>query len=165
MSPLANQDPLAQLNDIIAPNTASFWPLAPIYWALLVLIVALLVGIIYLIKHGKKERLKQQSALLKLQELQVNNANFIVLNQLIKGVALHYFPRRQVASLHSQAWFDFLQRYATSPIFQDQKTFLMRLYQDNDPTCSELDFVQTKQWIKQLPKQIKKQRKEANKHV
>lgn len=165
MSPLANQDPLAQLNDIIAPNTASFWPLALIYWVLLILMVAALFGLIYFIKQNKKQRLKQQSALLKLQELQINNANFIVLNQLIKGVALHYFPRNQVASLHSQAWFDFLQRYATEPIFQNQETFMMRLYQEKNPVCSENDFTQTKKWIKQLPKQIKNQTKEANKHV
>jgi hypothetical protein len=165
MSPLANQDPLAQLNDIIAPNTASFWPLAPIYWALLILIVVALFGLIYLIKRNKQQRLKQQSALLKLHELQVTNANFIVLNQLIKGVALHYFPRQQVASLHSQAWFDFLQCYATEPIFQDKATFLMRLYQEKDPACSENDFAQTKKWIKQLPKQIKKQLKEVNQYV
>ena len=165
MSPLDSQNPLAQLNDIIAPNTVSFWPLAPIYWALLFIIVAGLIGLTYLIKRIKQQRKKQQAVLIKLQELKTNKANFIMLNQLLKGVALQYFPRQQVASLHSEAWFDFLQQYATTPIFKDKEAFLMRLYQDTNPACSDSDFIQTKQWIKQLPKQIKKNYQEANKHV
>ncbi|WP_435235215.1 DUF4381 domain-containing protein [Psychromonas sp. PT13] len=165
MSPLDSQNPLAQLNDIIAPNAASFWPLAPIYWALLFTLVAALIGLTYLIKRIKKQRKKQQSILIKLQELESSKANFITLNQLIKGVALQHFPRQQVASLHSEAWFDFLQRYATTPIFKDKDTFLTRLYQEKNPVCSDSDFAQTKQWIKQLPKQIKKHHQEANKHV
>jgi hypothetical protein len=165
MSPLANQDPLAQLNDIIAPTAASPWPPALIYWLLLATLIVSIVGLVYLFKRNQIQRVKQQQALLKLQQLQADNANFIVLNQLIKGVTLSYFPRRKVASLHSQQWFNFLQRYSSEPIFTSEQVFIKRLYQDNDSACSAEDFMQTKKWIKQLPKQIKKHRKEVNKHV
>ena len=165
MSPLVNQDPLAQLNDIIAPTAASPWPPAPVYWLLLLILSASIAGAVYLFKRIKKQRLKQQQALTKLQQLQADSANFVLLNQLIKGVALSYFPRQQVASLHGEQWFDFLQRYAATPLFSDKQAFLQRLYKDSEQPCSADDFVQTKRWIKQLPKQIKKQHKEATKHV
>jgi len=165
MSPLANQNPLAQLNDIIAPTAASPWPPAPFYWVILVVLIIAIVALVYLVKRIKKQRVRQQQALLKLRQLQAENADFILLNQLIKGVALSYFPREQVASLHSDAWFDFLQRYSTTPLFINKDVFLQRLYQYSNTPCSAEDFIQVKNWIKQLPKQIKKHTKEANNHV
>ena len=160
MSPLAKQNPLAQLNDIIAPATANLWPPAPIYWGLFIAFAVLIIASVYLFKQRKK----QQQAFTKLQQLQAENTSFIVLNQLIKGVALLYFPRKTVASLHGDQWFDFLQRYSAKPLFSSKPLFLKRLYSDHQ-NCSADDFAQSKIWIKQLPKQIKKHNKEANKHV
>ena len=165
MSPLANQNSLAQLNDIIAPTAASPWPPAPFYWVLLIISIIAIGGLIYIFKKIKKQRLKQQTALLKLRQLQTGDTNFIMLNQLIKGVALSYFPRQQVASLHGKQWFDFIQQYAADPIFDNQEAFLKRLYQTPSHPCCKDDFSQTKNWIKKLPKQINEQRKKANKNV
>lgn len=165
MSPLAKQNPLAQLNDIIAPTTANQWPPAPIYWGLLITFVLLIIASVYLFKHFKKQRVKQQQALTKLQQLQTENASFITLNQLLKGVVLSHFPRDTVASLHGECWFDFLQNYSAKPLFSSKDTFLQRLYNSDQQNCSADDFTQSKIWIKQLPKQIKKYNKEAKKHV
>ena len=161
MSPLASQNPLEKLNDIIAPGAAGYWPPAPIYWLLLLILAVSAVASVYLFKRFTKQRLKQQQALTKLQQLQKEDADFILLNQLIKGVALSYFPRQQVASLHGEQWFDFLQRYASTPLFSGKECFLKHLYRYSEQPCSPDDFAQAKNWIKQLPKQIKKQRKEA----
>ncbi len=165
MSPLANNNPLSQLNDIIAPTTASPWPPAPVYWLLLFLSAALIAAAVYLFKRFKKQRQKQQQAFIQLQQLQAKQADFIALNQLLKGVTLNYFPRQQVASLHGEQWFDFLQYYAATPLFSSKQAFLRRLYQDSEQPCSDDDFVQAKGWIKALPKQLKKQHKKANTHV
>ena len=165
MSPLANADPLSQLNDIIAPTAASAWPPAPVYWGLILLLLLLCGCAVFLFKRIKKAQLKQKLALTKLHQLQAEDADFVHLNQLIKGVALSYFPRQQVASLHGEQWFDFLQRYAVTPLFTDKQKFLQRLYKGGEQPCSSDDFAQAKIWIKQLPKQIKKQHKEANNNV
>ena len=165
MSPLANQNPLAQLNDIIAPTASSPWPPAPVYWLLLLGLLISVTATVYLFKRMKKQRRKQQLALTKLQQLQTDSASFILLNQLLKGVALSYFPRQQVASLHGEQWFEFLQRYAAIPLFTSKQLFLKRLYKESEHPCCADDFAQVKKWIKQLPKQIKKQHKEADKHV
>jgi hypothetical protein len=165
MSPLANQNPLDKLNDIIAPIAPSWWPPAPIYWFLSLAVIILLIATFYLFRNLKKMQLTQQRPLLELQHLKESNANFIELNQLLKGVALLYFPRHQVASLHGPLWFDFLQSYSARPIFGKQATFIARLYNNVEQLCSAEDITQAKAWIIELPKQIKKQQKESNKNV
>lgn len=165
MSPLANQNPLAQLNDIIAPSAPNWWPPAPIYWFLSLLTVAIIAAVITLYKRIKKQRLIGKQALHSLQQLKQNNASFIELNQLLKGVCLAYFPRQQVASLHGESWFDFLQRYAAQPIFADKQQFLQRLYTESEQACSDNDFQQVRIWIKQLAQQIKKENKKAVNNV
>lgn len=156
MLPQNNQNPLAQLNDIVAPSQPSLWPLAPVYWFLLsALIICLLVSV-YLFKKYKKQQVKQKMALQQLTELQQSKANFIYLNQLLKGVALLYFPRQQVASLHGEQWFDFLQSYSKTPLFNDRQSFIKRLYKDGAAECSSSDFEQAREWITGLQQQIKK---------
>lgn len=165
MSPLANQNPLANLNDIIAPSAPSWWPPAPIYWLLTLLAVVSVAAVIYLYKRIKKQRLIRKQALHSLQQLKQSSASFIELNQLLKGVCLVYFSREQVASLHGESWFKFLQRYATQPIFSDKQQFLRRLYSTGEQSCSDSDFEQAKHWISKLAGQIKKQSRESTKNV
>jgi leucyl aminopeptidase len=151
-----NQNPLAQLNDIQALSLPSFWPPAAIYWFLLSAVIIFLLLFAYLFKKYKKQKVKQKMALQQLIDLQQSNADFILLNQLLKGVALLYFPRTQVASLHGEQWFDFLQFYAKAPLFDNKQHFIKRLYNSPAPVCSSSDFEQARQWITSLHKQIKK---------
>tara|TARA_R110001583_G_scaffold81253_2_gene216975 strand:- start:2418 stop:2918 length:501 start_codon:yes stop_codon:yes gene_type:complete len=156
MSPLANQDPLAQLNDIIALTPPSWFPPALIYWLLLLASIVALVFAYYLIKKLKIQKQQQKSQLLQLQQLQQQNADFITLNQLLKGCALNYFSRQEVASLHGERWFDFLQKHATFTLFNNKQDFMRRLYQNQETSASNNDFSDAKRWIIELPKQIKK---------
>ena len=157
MPALASQNPLETLHGIIEPTSASIWPLAPIYWWGLLLLIVLAIGSFYLFKLVTTNRKKQKQALAKLQQLKTEDANFITLNQLLKGIALTYFPRGQVASLYGEAWFDFIQRYSTVELFSGKKNFLKYLYQYSEQPCPEEYFADVKVWIKQLPKQIKKE--------
>jgi hypothetical protein len=161
MSPLANQDPLAQLNDIIALTPPSWFPPALIYWLLLLLSIATLVLAYYLIKKLKAEKKHQQSQLLKLKDLQQQDADFITLNQFLKGSALSYFSRQEVASLHGEKWFEFLQKYATFTIFNNKQDFMRRLYQNQETATNKKDFSDAKRWIIELPKQINKVKKDV----
>ncbi|WP_413701668.1 DUF4381 family protein [Psychromonas sp. KJ10-10] len=165
MSPLDNQDPLAQLNDIAALTPPSWFPPALIYWELLFTSIILLAGGYYLIKKINKQKKQQQLFLLKLKQLQQQKASFISLNQLLKGCALHYFPRQDVASLHGEAWYEFLQQYAAIALFNNKQDFIYRLYQSNDQNCQEKDFSEAKRWIIELPKQIKKHNQKQEKKM
>lgn len=159
MSPLANQDPLAQLNDIIGPSTPNWFPPAPIYWILLCVILTALGIAYYCFKQHHKQKKIKQAQLLKLTHLKQQQVDFITLNQLLKGCALAYFPRNDVASLHGEAWYDFLQKYSDAPLFDSKQAFIKRLYQKTDQSANETDFIDAKKWINELPKQIKKAQK------
>lgn len=161
MSPLANQDPLAQLNDIIGPSTPSWFPPAPIYWLLLcVTLITFGVSYYFFKKNHQQQKIKQ-SHLLKLAQLKQQQVDFIKLNQLLKGCALTYFPRSDVASLHGEAWFDFLQKHSDFILFDSKQVFIKRLYQNADQPATETDFIEAKKWISALPKQIKKAQKDV----
>ncbi len=161
MSPLANQDPLAQLNDIIAPTAANWFPPAPIYWLILLLCSLLIAVTYYFVKQHSKQRKQQKLYLNKLTQLQADKASFIALNQLLKGCAISYFSRSEVASLHGEQWFDFLQRYSAKPIFADKASFVQRLYQSDVEAINEADYQMAKTWITALPKQIKRVNKDV----
>lgn len=97
-------DPLAQLHDIQTPEPIGTFPLA-IGWYLLIAIIVLLV--VFLVRHIiKQKRLKknQKQALSSLENAQTNQA----IMGILKWAALAYFPRQQVAHLHSSEFFDFL---------------------------------------------------------
>lgn len=159
MSQLANQDPLAQLNDIIAPTAPSGFPPAPIYWVISLITIAIIIIAYYVIKNKKQHQKIQKTQLLKLKQLQQQQESFIALNQLLKGCALSYFDRNEVASLHGEQWFNFLQQYSTFPIFDSKEAFLQRLYQTENQLVDESDYIAAKNWISTLPKQIKKHNK------
>lgn len=159
MSPLANQDPLAQLNDIIAPTAPSWFPPAPIYWVLLLVLVASIFTSYYFVKKYQQQHKLQKLQLNKLQQLEQQHVDFITLNKLLKGCVLSYFPRSEVASLHGTSWFYFLQKHSNFPIFNNKQDFMTRLYQDKCPATQQSDFIEAKKWITALPKQIKKAQK------
>ena len=165
MPALANQNPLEKLHGIVEPTRASIWPLAPIYWWGLLLLIIFVIAAFYLFKNIRVIQRKNKQGLIKLQQLQIENANFITLNKLLKGIALAYFPRERVASLYGEAWFDFIQGYSDVALFSGKESFLRHLYQYSEQPCSMDHFNEAKTWIKQLPKQIRKHKKEAIKHV
>lgn len=157
-----NSDPLSGLHDIIAPTAASWWPLPLIYWGILLVFIAVLSISVYFILQYKKNKKQQQKHLVALAGLQIKNANFIALNQLLKGVSIASFPRSQVASLHGNAWYDFLLAHSSfneNTLFKGRPLFISQLYEKSSRECDENDFTQAKKWIKQLPSFIKKNNK------
>jgi len=143
---------------IILPAQApSVWPPAPIYWLILAAIIIMSVlTVIFIRRYINKQKIVKQ-ALTSLQKLQKDNSSFAQLNQLLKGLCLHYYSRKQVASITGQAWFIFLQEHSEQPnvaLFNNQHEFCRRLYQDNSP-CTEKDFASAKKWIQALPAQVK----------
>jgi len=159
MSVNSHTDPLAQLHDIIGPSSANWWPLPIVYWLLLLLSFLLLAAVIYFIKRVQGKKQQQQDYLATLSKLQQSHCDLITLNQLLKGISMVYFPRSQVASLHGEAWFDFLVRHSPfdeKTLFQGRKNFMKNLYTATDNKCTNLDFEQVNKCIKQMPAFAKK---------
>jgi SNF2 family DNA or RNA helicase len=102
-------NPLQHLKDIRTPVAIEIWPPAYGWWLLAILVV---VGIclltIWLVKARKVTQAKRQ-ALKSLQQIDGSNLQCVSqLNQLLKRVAMTYFPKQNVQKMHGAQWTNFL---------------------------------------------------------
>ena len=68
-------NPLDQLQPTIAPPPVSWWPLAPGWWALLVLLIAIIAGIcVWYRRHPQRLRRGGLRELAKLEATTVDDA-------------------------------------------------------------------------------------------
>lgn len=153
-----SDNPFEQL--ILPEQIPSAWPPAPVYWFITFTVIVLCALVIWGIKRRiKKNRITNQ-ALLSLANLtQQKSVHFYQLNQLIKGLCLHYYSRETVASLNGESWFNFIEKHNASPehpVFENKTLFCKRLYQHDSP-CTERDFELVKAWIKNFSMQYKAQ--------
>lgn len=153
-------DVLAQLHDIHWPVALNRWIFAWGWYVLgLVLLMGLVVGGLRFYRYYQQRRIKQE-ALRLLKSYQVayqltphRQMAAAQVSELLKRVALVYFPRVTVASLNGEAWWSFL--ISTSKVSHDRVVKEALLVLPYAPTCSVdvgplFDFA--RQWIKQRRK-------------
>ena len=154
---MPNNPALASLRDIHLPNALSLWPLAPGYYVIILLIAlisltALLTFYYFQQNLAKREALTQLNEVLSSYERDHNHqAAILGVSMLLKRVALAYYPRENVASLHTIAWVNFLETHSKKLDFSKVKNILIKgPYQIHyiDNSIPEL-FTLAKQWIKQ----------------
>jgi hypothetical protein len=112
---VAKVEELAQLKDIHLPEAISWWPLAPGWYGLMLLIVCLVISLVYMAhKRAMYSRPKKQALALLATYKQAYerdcNAQLTSarISELLKRVALVYYPRAEVAGLQGMSWVDFL---------------------------------------------------------
>ena len=108
-------DPLASLNDIHLPTHVHSYPIAPGWWLLAVVILAL---IIYSAKKTRRYYVKRKAQKTALKKL-ATETDLGSIVTLLKWAALQYFPRERVAHLTGDAFKTFLM--ATLPLKHQQK--------------------------------------------
>lgn len=148
---------LASLRDIHIPAAIGIWPLAKGWYFLSLLVGLCLLFLGYtLVRFIQKNRSKRQALrvlqtyqqdYLKQQNTQVSAAK---ISELLKRVALLYYPRERVASLQGQAWIDFLNQTSKNIDFNPVSLLLLECpyYPQANQDMSPL-FQIANQWIKQ----------------
>ena len=108
-------DPLAQLHPLREPALIGWWPPAPGWWLLLALALLLLAaGAWYLYRRHRRNAYRRlglrQLDSIQQQYGQERNTQQAVqaVNALLKGVALKAYPRREIAAVSGEAWYEFL---------------------------------------------------------
>lgn len=106
------------LRDIHLPGEVPFWPPAPGWWILAALVIAALVGGVWLYRRHIEH--KRSATRLAHQELQQILARYESepdplellrqLSVLLRRLSISLFPRTEVASLTGQVWLEFLDR-------------------------------------------------------
>lgn len=114
MTTAATTPSLEQLKPLQLPDPVGWWPPAPGWW-LLALLLVLLVGLlaVALYRHWQRNRYRR-AALTELRQLEQQAANgelpMTVLSQLLRRTALHAYPDAAIAGLTTERWRAFLTR-------------------------------------------------------
>ena len=111
------ENPLVNLKDIHLPPPVSFWPSAPGWWILTVLLISsLFIGCMLFYRQHKKRKPKTE-ALRILKDLQIlyqNSKDEVVslrnLSNLLRRTALTFYDNDAVASLQGSSWLEFLDK-------------------------------------------------------
>ena len=111
------ENPLVNLKDIHLPPPVSFWPPAPGWWILAVLLSSsLFIGGVLFYRQHKKRKPKTE-ALRILRDLQIlyqnsqdEVASLRSLSNLLRRTALTFHDKDAVASLQGSSWLEFLDK-------------------------------------------------------
>lgn len=121
--------PLDQLADIHLPDTVSWWPLAPGWWALLALLVIAVIAF-FVWRHKTRQnsyRLHAQQQLDKIYASYQHDENAATLlhevSVLLRRTALTAYPNSFSASIKGQAWLDWLDSVCPIDTKNPQRRF------------------------------------------
>ena len=159
------QDALSQLADIHLPGDVSWWPPAPGWWLLgLLLLAALAMTIVFGWRYYRRRR-ALAGALQTLDEAQQRYHQKIAdpsaddqaalefitdINQTLRRVALLYFSSATIAPLNGRSWLDFLDQSDARLNFHDDSVACLgdmayRRHFTGDP---EPAYQVARQWIR-----------------
>lgn len=158
-----SSEPIMHLRDIHLPPAVGLWPKA-LGWVISfgILFISLSAGILYFFRiYNSKRPKKEALALLKYYQSQFQKDKDAPLtaariSELLKRVALVYFPRTQVASLQGDSWVQFLNKTGKGVHFTSVYFELVELpyspYSSNRLPDIEKLFKEAEKWISQRRK-------------
>lgn len=152
-----NQDALAQLKDIHFPTPVGWWPIAPGWYLLGFFLLILTMGLSYILykkRESTKPKLRALALLASYKQQYERDKNSQMtssqVSELLRRVALVYFPREQVASLHGESWLEFLDQTGKEIDFISVKSMLLDLpFKPSELVNLDPLFSKVELWIKQ----------------
>jgi hypothetical protein len=141
------EDLIQQLAPLRTPDPIGFWPLAPVWWVVVGLLVIAL-GFLYFqwLKRYQRNAYRRE-ALKWLSELQEANSDVHALSGALKATALNAYEATSVASLSDESWPNFL-RDSCSKLSSDALDVLSRAHAPNPESLSALDWRDAALWVK-----------------
>ncbi len=139
---------LSQLAPLRDPMAISWWPLAPGWWIVLALGLALLAGLVLWLRKRRLKTAYRRVALAALDELRTRGGQQDELNWLLKAAALRAYPHEQVAALHGAQWRQFLTS-SCPKVAANAFAELDSLYQLGPSPVSNHLFDAAEHWIRQ----------------
>jgi cbb3-type cytochrome oxidase subunit 3 len=143
------------LRDIHLPNPVSWWPLAPGWWLLVGVMLAVIVWLFWRWKQQQRDEQSLALALSELERLQNKHgkdtkALLRELSVLLRRVAMTQYGRQAVSGLTGAAWVKFLDDKAGKPLFSGKLAHLLTEVPYRPETQAETTALlhAIRQWIK-----------------
>lgn len=154
---MTDSQQLSKLHDIQLPAPISWWPMAPGWYLLILLGLLLIAFLFYRTRRHYLHGLAKRQALQLIENLEQENQrernsqlSSMKVSELLRRVALVYFPREEVASLQGEAWLAFLSKNSKGIDFSELRPYLLELpYQPAKDIDLQPLFRGAKAWIKQ----------------
>lgn len=109
---------LQNLNEIVLPAPAAWWPPAPGWYVVMaVLLVLLTWGLFRALKSWRKDTYRREALRELASILAGDAASSAEIPPLLKRAALAAWPRQDVAGLNGPEWHAFLDRTAATDLF------------------------------------------------
>jgi hypothetical protein len=157
---------LPQLQDIHLAANPSWWPLAIGWWLLISILIFLLAWLFLKLRQHAKLKKQRREILAKLNVLETNlnksTCNEVVgdINILLRQLAIHYYPRKKIASLTGYNWLQFLDQSGKTSGFSKGAGRILIEAPYQPETASRQDqnfnkeefFPLIKRWIKTISK-------------
>ena len=141
------EDLIQQLAPLRTPDPIGFWPLAPVWWVVIgLLVIALSFLCFQLLKRYQRNSYRRE-ALKWLSELQEANSDVQALSGALKATALNAYEATSVASLSDESWPNFL-RESCLKLSGDALDVLSRVHAPNPGVVSALDWRDAALWVK-----------------
>ena len=154
---MADSNPLANLRDIHLPKAIGWWPLAPGWYLLFLLILCLSLFFVYKL-HKKRQQAKAKKEALKLlkryeeqYDLEGDSQKTCMqISELLRRVALAYFERQKVAGLQGDEWLQFLNQSSKGGELMQVSDYLLHLpYRPKQEIDLKPLFAKVRLWIKE----------------
>ena len=141
------EDLIQQLAPLRTPDPIGFWPLAPVWWVVIgLLVIALSFLCFQLLKRYQRNSYRRE-AVKWLSELQEANSDVQALSGALKATALNAYEATSVASLSDESWPNFL-RESCSKLSDNALDVLSRVHAPNPGVVSALDWRDAALWVK-----------------
>lgn len=136
------------LRDVHLPDAIGLWPLAPGWWVVIAIVLALSIVALRRAMHDYRQGTARRLALRQLKKIKDdyerhgNPVRFAAdVSALLRRAMLAYSPREVVAGLTGPAWLEWLDRDLASPCFQGDagRTLLELPYRDPQADNSDND--------------------------
>lgn len=142
---------LADLKDLQLPDAVSIFPLAPGWYAVIILLVliALALGYWQIRNLRKQRKVANIVGLLDSIELQDNPQLLAEVSILLKRVAREKFPEQQPQNLFGEKWLQFLDSSGkTTEFTQGAGRILLEVYQNKALENPSACLAVVKAWLK-----------------
>ncbi len=144
---------LDNLHDIMVPDAIGFFPLAPGWYILFLLLLTLLFHFGYQHYKAYKREQYRRDAKEELEALNnKNRENIIALLELAKRVGISAYGREVIVPLHGDEWWDFMEEHSKASVSPELRVSIKKLlYKEGvafDENVFDAVFLMLSQWVK-----------------